>query len=266
MLNARPASWLWFAAIVTVALLFNGRKLMQRLWTRFGAIVAGFLCVAGLLALNWQVRMMPHPPAGPLRFDHHPSIGQLIDQAIGGFGWYEVRLPAGAVQAWCVALAVGVIAAVTIMGNRERIVILLLVCSVPCVAILYDAYMRASGGYGVQGRYLWPLLIGLPILTGRARVEQLKGPSASVLRHLIRAVVIVIAVDQMLAIATNARRYDGGHRLWPLISPFAHASWSPHLGWFVAILLTIGAAGIWLTGLAHRSSDRMAGLPARPIR
>jgi hypothetical protein len=264
LLNARPASWVWFAGIGVLALLFSGRQLLRQLWTRAGAIVVGILGVAGALAVSWQLTRMPHPPAGSLRLDHHPPFGPLLEQVIGVFGWYEVRLPAWAIGAWCAALIVCLILALTVMPWRRRILLLLLTISAPFVATFYDAYMKASGGYGVQGRYLWPLLLGLPILASQAPVEKLRGPFAALATHLTRAIVILIAADQVFAIVVNARRYDGGRKLWPLVSPFSHAIWSPHLGWFVAFLLTICAMAAWIAGVLHRTSGAGGSGRVRP--
>jgi hypothetical protein len=250
LLNVRPASWLWLLAIVGVASLFSGRSLLKHLRTRNGLITAGVLGAACVPALLWEFRIMAHPARGPLHVDFTPSVRPLIDQTVGKFGWLDVQLPAWAIDAWCVAVVVGVIAALLIMPVRQRLVLLLLLLSLPWLASVYDAYLRASGGMGLQGRYMLPLTVGVPVLA--ASVGPWKGRNAAVAARIAGVSTITVAVVQVVAIVVNARRYNGGVT-WPLISPFAHASWNPHLGWACAVLLAISAAAAWLAGVHFRS-------------
>ena len=111
---------------------------------------------------------------------------------------------------------------------------------------LFAAVFRPTG-YGVQGRYVLPFAIAVPLLAGeivfrhRDRLEPLNT------RRLLGWLAAIAAVVQAIAWFSNARRYAiGVDGSWWFLG---RAEWSPPLGWWPwAVLACIGSILLFLAG------------------
>lgn len=192
--------------------------------------------------------------------DIHSAVNQLrpvFQEAIGTFGQLTVALP-GAVRYLWWLLALGLIVTAVVRGAaRERIVLLGVAVVAILFIVLFDALVYRHTGFGLQARYVLPVLMMVPLLSGEILHER-RPVGTRAMRLLAAAAITVVAALQFVAWWVNAAAAAGR----PRTSFFpSHSAWSPPLGWgpwlggaVIACLLL--AAGGWAAGLADLGANR----------
>ncbi len=194
--------------------------------------------------------------------DLHAAINQLrpvFDEAVGTFGSLTVALPAVARYVWWV-LVVGLALAALVRGApRERVVLIGTAALAVLFPVLFDALVYRHTGFGLQARYVLPVLMMGPLVAGEIIRERAprtvlgRGPGL-----FLAAGVTVVALLQLVAWWVNAAAAAGRSRT----SFFPHdAVWSPPLGWGPWLALAvIGclllAVGAWIAGLLDAGMNR----------
>ncbi len=194
------------------------------------------------------------------------QLGPALNGAVGNFGALNVPLPGLMIKGWW--LAVIVLAAVGIWQGTQRERVALALASVLGLAfpVVFFAFSYRLSGFGVQGRYILPILSLAPMLAGDV-IEGAGSRLTEVRRgSLWRLCVIAFAAFQLAAWWINAHHYAPSGLL------AGPAPWTPPLGWrtwlFVAVL---GALAIALAAAASRpsvlrrtrSSDRIGSIKLR---
>jgi hypothetical protein len=184
---------------------------------------------------------------------------QLVQQAIGVFGWSDVTLPMVAYVVWGALALVGVATALLLGRWRDRLALAIGVAGVIGVAALAEAFVLIPVGWDLQGRYLAPVLGALPVAAGF--VLQAARVRPRVDAFLLGAVVVGL---QLLAFWENARRYAVGRH-----GPLAFldtAQWSPPLGWLPWLVLAgLGALLILLSLAPLTRAEREAEAAYGPL-
>lgn len=166
---------------------------------------------------------------------------KALPQLVGSFGYLEVKLPLILPLAWF-ALALALLAAAAAVSERrERLVLAgALAAGLAGPAVFYALFVRPSG-FGLQGRYVLPALVALPIVAGELLCRHSRRASSAWLGRLALALPLAVALAQILAWYVNARRYAVGTSGPTWFLP--HASWAPPGGWWPWLALALAAGG-----------------------
>ena len=186
----------------------------------------------------------------------------------GWFGWFDVRLPTTVTAVASAAVLIGVVGAALAMRRRDtrQAIALLLAPTIAIAAMVflgaYQGYRRTGFDEGLQGRYLFPGVIGLGAVVAFG-LARLLGRRA---RHVPLVVFASAVLMQLIGVGVILGFYWGGSNV---IEQFqSMAAWSP---WpavvpalvLVGVLATAGATGAELWRLDRRRSrltdaDRLA--------
>ncbi|HUR48606.1 MAG TPA: DUF2142 domain-containing protein [Acidimicrobiales bacterium] len=150
----------------------------------------------------------------------------------GSFGWLDVNIPAVLAIVATAALIAAVMFGIFRAGARRLELLLMLVPAAAIAAMVaigaFQGYLRTSFDEGLQGRYLFPGLVGMMVVA-----------AWGLRRRWAPLVVLGLAgVMQLNALGTILGFYWGGAN--PIQEIGAAVAWSP---WHPAVLL-IGAVGL----------------------
>ena len=247
--GARPA---------LAALRRGGRRAVWATAAVAGAVVA---------SVSWEVAVQPHPRRS-LRAAVRGLRGELedlpavLDQAIGVFGWLDTRMPTVAYRTWKVLLLALVVAAFLVAGRRHRLVVCGLAGGSVVVTVVVATLNRATG-FGVQARYVLPFVVVVPLAAGEVLLANRRRVPPRLSRWLPLAFVAPAAAVHLLGWYGNARRYAVGvPGPWSFVG---RAEWSPPLGWWPWVAVTVAAAAaLVVAAVVAVWDDRGARLSRRP--
>ncbi len=220
-------------------------------WARFReggraavAAVAAVAVAAGA-SLVWEAVFQPHAEMrkAVVRKWLIPSVQELpsvFREHVGVFGPLAVPMNAGAYWVWAALTAMLVVAAFVVGSRRERLALVAVLVGVPVASVVISAAVIHQTGFGMQGRYVSALAVGIPLLAGEVLVRNRARVSAVAAASLISVGVGSVATVQVLAWYSNARRYavgTGGPRLF-----VGSADWSPPAGWWVWATVALAGA------------------------
>jgi hypothetical protein len=199
-------------------------------------ITLGVLVLAGVGYVVYALRVpSSHTTIALGHINHlHAGVDQLpavLIQAIGTFGGLTVPLPTPIRVVWWTLVSLLVIAALGAGTGRQRLC-LLATCAVGLAfPVLFYTFVQSHTGFGMQGRYVLPVLMMAPLLAGEILRTGAPAPS-----RLPVAVLGLIAVLQFAAWWSNARASAGK----PDAAWFAtHAHWAPPAGWAPWLVLAL---------------------------
>ena len=177
------------------------------------------------------------------------QLGPALKGAVGNFGVLNVPLPALMIGCWWLAVILLFAAGVWLGTRRERIALVLAAVLGLGFPVAFFAFSYRLSGFGIQGRYILPILAVAPMLAGdaiegaRSRRVQLR------VVGLWRPCLVGFALFQLVAWWINAHHYAPSGLL------AAAGLWSPPLGWKVWLVVAIlGAAAIALAAADARPS------------
>jgi hypothetical protein len=244
-------------------------RTMLRRQLRPSLLTLCVLLAAGIGYVVYAVRVpSTHTTIALGHISHlHAGVDQLpgvLIQAVGTFGSLTVPLPTAIRVAWWTLAALLIIAALTIGTVRQRLC-LLATCAVGLAfPVLFYAFVQSHTGFGMQGRYVLPVLMLAPLLAG----EILRGRAVWTSR-LPAAALGLIAVLQLAAWWSNARASAGRpHSTWFV----SHAHWAPPAGWAPWVVLTAiglvcllaGSAAAGRRRIGHSGMSMWTALSAPP--
>jgi Predicted membrane protein (DUF2142) len=235
-------------------MLTVGGRPEVRLCTAFlvgAAVVAlAYSHIAGLGATTLRI--------SPLAQGIHQGIDQLppvLQGAVGIFASLTIFLPLAAYWIWwLVVLGLGGMA--LYLGDRRTKIVWLLVAIVALVfPVLFVAWIDRFTGFGLQGREVLPALLLIPMAAGEVvSLHSSQFGGRRVARVGLGSVIALIAVFQGYAWWYDARSAAGAPHT---IRFYAHATWSPPMGWFPWIMsAALGTVAL----LIFASSEGLAGI------
>ena len=241
LILSRPTGLQWVLAQSVCLMLYRGR----------GALVARFresrkpalksLCgmgIAAAVALGWNTaygaRLTWNPRQLPGALTR--ALAEQVDwarQCAGVFQYLDT--PMSTLGYECVGISLGaILVSAALVGNgRDRIALLGSLLWFATIPVLLFVFVIEGTGFGMQGRYILPFLVGLPLLAGDIVVRRTTRP---VQIMLTMAVVPVALVAQFDGWWENGRRSAvgvmGPHNFIP------YAQWNPPYGWPVWEIVT----------------------------
>ena len=262
---SRSVGPVWLAVLLAavVALRGVGPALDAVRRHRRAAAVTTTVAATGVAAaVLWRVFVEPKAPlrASTVLEGLGPGFRQVpnvLAHGVGSFGWFDVDMPWPLYAVWAV-LVVGLVGlALTVGSDRERRVLAgLVVLEVVGAVVFYAAVIRpTSPDFKMQGRYVLPLLVALPLLAGEI-VGGRPQRAQSVLRgrasSLFGAGVAAAAAVHGLAWLANARYHQRS-------ATFAReypARWEPWGGW--PVWGAVAACAVVLAWLSVASALRLS--------
>lgn len=176
---------------------------------------------------------------------------------VGGFGSPELMAPALAILVW-LSLTTVLIVGVVRRGSRTDafwigIVTVAVLMVLPVAASLADA---RTNGLLWQGRYQYPLAIGIPVLA-TACLDKRRPPTPSI----IRGAPILVGLGMVATFYWVLRRYVvGTHSLNVLAS--VPGKWAPPIPVALLLLLGVGAGALYTLALIRTGQSGVGDLRA----
>jgi hypothetical protein len=252
--------------VASVVVLVGWRRALSVLTAAPGraAVTAATVALAAVVGTVWERTRQPHLPVGPgaVRKGLDPAIDilpGLSKEAVGVFGADNIFMPLTFYVVWWLMLAVLLAAALYVGRGLERASLPALALAIVLVTVVVAAVVRQSG-YELQGRYVLPYAVLLPLWAGEllSRHRERLHPRAA--RALLVSVTAGAAMVQAGAWYTHGHRVSvGAHGDWLFAS---RAGWVPPLGWWTWIAVVLAAAGVYV--LAGLRAGEVAAGPAPP--
>lgn len=245
----------WLALQVVLAVLLVGPR---QAWsvasshTKHAAAVAVALLASVGLNRLWEalysssptVSLEPFPDSVVHGFRQLPLFFQ---GQVAGLGYLEFHLPSLVLSAWWALLFVLLGAAALVGRRRERWALSLGLGGAILLPVAFYALLYQHSGFGLQGRYLLPLAVMIPLAAGEIVRRNPEGVAHTTLAGAARWVALVAASVHVFAWYWNARRYAVGAD-GPLLF-LGRSEWTPAIGWPAAFaLLAAGAVGLAAAG------------------
>jgi hypothetical protein len=257
-------AWLGFYGLMMLGLL-GVRGLVQLLRRSYPVwlVICSLLLIALALDAMWW-KIVPDVSAAELDVDiwHllDKSFGNLSEQVrhqIGTFGYLEVSIPKPAYNLWKFLTVALVTLAFAAGSRRDRLVLAGSFVGVVALSLIFAVYAQMlSGDVGklAQGRYLLPVVVGIPMLAGEI-VHRNRRALPFGERGLFVVAIVVAASVHAVAWGANARRHAVGVHgpIWF----WTEAEWTPVGGWTPWVLF--GSAAILLMLLSGVLAWRSVG-------
>lgn len=241
----RPASFIWIFVIMLFVLVASPTPEGSR-WSRpvtrhmIGASMTGalisYMWFAGLMTTHSLGGGSPAGGTllGNMRFSFERT-DEYLRQILGFFGWTSFYSPPVVIILY-VAILVLFVTFYRTNHSRVRLSLSGLVLFASLGPSVLEGARASSSGFGFQGRYLLPVLVGFPlILACRSKGNRPSHHQGVLLGGLVLA--------QLFALNHATRRFTvglDGPYLWPL-----HMKWPGNLGPLATITLS---AVTWLLG------------------
>ena len=172
------------------------------------------------------------------------STDTYIQQIVGTFGWMDTVVPMWWVIMFSVAFVASMLLVWTVGSWRERTVALGtgLVFCVLVPAVLHGREARVIG-WMWQGRYIFPVLIGLPVLVAfvlQARLSHRRIPMG---RRLLLSWALLFVVTHVAGLIITMQRYINGiYGSWRYITK---DSWLPPVPlWGAGVAMVLFVIGM----------------------
>jgi hypothetical protein len=261
----------WLGLSVLALLLPLRRATLADLW-RWRALRIWIVAVIGsaIAAVIWAFALKATEPNTYFNKEEVPlsALGiawvevqrwpTYIQEMIGILSWLDALMPGVVYVAWT-ALAGAVVVWGFLLGDRDgRLRLLTLGAAGVLVPTAISIVYANTFGFITQGRYLLPLLVGLPLLASMI-ISQSNLP-ADVGRRLVRFYAVVLLPTHFVALAFTMIRWQQGVGEDTSLNPLV-GTWHPVLGSGTPLVACLAGIAIlmWLywtmVGRAAASPD-----------
>ncbi len=257
LISGRPLGPVLYAAIVAIVVIASGQARHLIAHVRKHFVVYGLHAVT-ILFMTWWYFFIFNSVIDPQMTEGLPKISlgeqllhsigdipRVIDESIGNYGWLDTATPRPiALLIFVTTVSLVVSGWRNLTRSSKRALGLL---GVACVVLIVAEdlnYYDILRGFGVQGRHLTPLLVGLPIVGARyIRIsERGKWVAASIW-------CVVVIASGLAAL----RRYSVGIIGDNALEMFSNPIWTPPLGIYWSIFLLSATSAI--VGLVVMKTD-----------
>lgn len=253
--------WLFVLSETVLLAALLGREGWQVLTFASGrelrATVLVLLAAAGVYLIFGVSSGLLHGDFGvtPVGASLHQGLDQLrqtLYGAVGVFGALIVGLPSGSYWVWWLLVLALVGGALAWSGQRERVVMLAMIVLALAFPVLFYAWVFRHSGFGLQARYVMPMLALIPLLGGELIFRSDRRRLRTTWSWLPPAAVAVVAGFQLFSWWINARHWAiEPNGVWFL----SHPRWSPPGGWWPwTVAAMVGASAL----LAFAASELRA--------
>src|SRR5690242_9781568 len=242
----RPFGPVWILVALGVLFVPTTRVRLGRIFgNRCGRIWAAVLGAVFILSVLWTVVMRTGQPGyvdptpmttnQALRFELFYRLEFYAEQMIGNLSWIDTPLPALCYATWFMAFGLLAFSPFGVGGWRVRWRLGALVAISFALLIIPDSLGVRTYGLVSQGRYVLPLMVGVPILAAQTLGDRgaLVGSHA---RGITRMLTVLLVPIQFIALYATMLRWQSGlghynGRIPPLVPVSAlRGDWLPPLG------------------------------------
>lgn len=253
---SRSLGPVWILSIAAVVLVLRGRQGLVRTVRgrrRQWLVIVAVAVSAAMVTIGWEQLVQPKVDLDvgfglsqlPEAISDIPGIAQ---ETIGNFGPLQIPLPIAMTAAWAVLLIGAVIAAWVVGTWRERLALIVTCGLILAFTILIAAFVLRQNGFGLQGRHVLPMVVGVPILA--AEVLVMRRPQMSRAALPLAAAVVVL---QILAWVVGVGSYRAG--AGGLVPQRSVDILGVTAAWPVAMLALL-ATGVWFVVAVATASRR----------
>lgn len=242
---ARPTGPIYLLIAILIAVLATPINESYKSLAKRSRVILIVTGLATLLATIWQFLIYSHNLEKNYVKEKLPSLLEIAEQSlndllrkiaesIGNFGWLDT--PAPTIVVWCFVFfsVIGILRTWPKMSLRHRTAI----SALPLLIALMMIYLNWStqkygGNFGVQGRHLTPLIVGIPILGGL-----IWSPTLSTRKLFLVTWPSCVFISGIVAL----RRYSVGIKQFNFFEMFSQPTWTPPLtvgGSIVALALAL---------------------------
>jgi hypothetical protein len=181
------------------------------------------------------------------------QLGHVLHDSVGTFGSLTIRLPTAAYAIWWLLVALLVAVSAWVAGVRERVALGLTCVLAILLPVLFYAWAYRFTGFGMQGRYVLPALVLIPLVSGEIAYRHVD--------RLARARLAGAGLAGALALIALLQGYSWWYAARDAagttgsVNLFAHAAWKPPLGWVPWIAL----AGVGCIALLVFAAEPLKG-------
>ncbi len=179
------------------------------------------------------------------------QLGGVLEQSIGLFGHVSVRLDNLLYDLWSALFAGVVIWGLLVAERRIRALIALTGLIAIVFPVLFYGFIYRYSGFGLQGRYVLPIVFVPALLSGEAISRS--APRGRAALGGVGGCALLVAALQLAAWWKNAQ-VNAGLPSGPVPTPLSGAHWVPPGGWLAWVACAVAGAAM----LA------LAGTPGRP--
>jgi hypothetical protein len=266
MLRSLGPVWVVFA--LAALLLPQSRQTLARLWrVRLVRRWTAGVAVALVLSVGWIVVMKTGAIVAPA----HPKGYGLttatmlyinywgttyLDGMVGVAGWFDISMPSPVYWLYIGLVGSTVVFALVVSGWADRWrFFVLFVGGVVVPGVMQVAEANAVG-FIIGGRYMLPLLVGMPLLA--AFILERRLLTARHARTFIRLFCLGLLPAHLVLLVFSMRRWQNGASLTGP-NPFA-GTWHPPTGSVAPVVLML-AGTVVLFWVFWTSPARIAALP-----
>ncbi len=272
----RAAGPIWLLVALMALLVPFRRRMMRGLWewraARMWIVGVG---VAALASIAWTAGFGT-ADLGDYTGGRRYAVAQAVwvignswpaylNQAVGIMSWLDTPLPGLVYLVWQAAASGLIILALLLTDRAGRWRLAALAVAGVLVPTALIVAMINTAGFFTQGRYLLPVLVGLPIVG--AYLIAVRAGAAPPTRTAVRLAVAVLLPLQVGSLAYTMVRWQSGLAPDPGIrqlNPFA-GPWHPPLGSVTPLLAAVAGVGVlgWLvwTAVAPAAPEGSVDLP-----
>lgn len=268
---------LWLVFGLAALLLPQSRAVLRRLWSRRLVRVWSIIAVvATVLSVGWDVVMKAGAVIPTRHFSYSVSGaaleylnrwgGEYLDGMVGVAGWFDVFMPAPLYIMW-IATAGALILFALVVGSwvdRWRFVVLF-AGGVVVPGLLQVAEVNRTG-FITAGRYMLPLLVGMPLLAAFILERKLLNARRS--HSFVKLSIIMMFPAQLALLVFAMGRWQKGRSSQPHTNPFT-GSWHPPTTSYPPLILMVAGLALlawvfwttprWLTNTPDLAEDEAAG-------
>ena len=245
LILARPIGVVNLAIIVGISLIaqHNLRESLARIISSWRIILATIISL--LVMALWYLRIYSHHLGERVVIDpSNPTFRQIVEQSmsdisnkvaesIGNFGWLDTPTPTFVVWFFVALFAVIIAQNWNQVPKATRYAVVCLALLIPFLMIFINRNTQnLLRTYGVQGRYLTPLIAGIPIVIGAMWAPQRKG---------LKIVISCWSMAIFMTAINVIRRYSVGIKPQNFFEMFSNPVWQPPLG-VLGTMLALAAA------------------------
>lgn len=246
VISTRPIGALIYVLILVISSVAVGRAgafrdAVSRMWIALtvhlgviGAMLAWYLTVYDVQSSNSLVADQVRAPLISRIAHGLASVPRMFDEGFGDFGWLDTPMPR---LPFYILLAVffSLVAQGLFVATRRLVLASgLVVCAVVAMVVVIDLnYYELFRLYGVQGRHVMPVLLGLPLVAGWRLSKS---------RRRDVAVASLWALVMVWAFSGALRRYAVGIEPDNAFDTIFSPEWTPVIGVLPSLSLIVIAS------------------------
>ena len=214
---------------------WKGEANHLRRWLPAGVITIGLVS-----ALWWQLAfkypLRPSIDSPRQLVDDAFTVLQVLRQGIGLGGWLNTPMDATLEKLWLAGWLIAAGAVVWHIPVRARWVLTALALLTGGLGLYLVAMMRAAG-FGVQARFLLPLVAVVVIIATTSSTSTSQGHPTAMRQIGLRIIFALIALAHGSALLIAAHRHARGLNGSPI--DFSESTWTPPGGWTLSAVMAI---------------------------